>query len=147
MTLLTVFALPAAAQTSDPVIVKETAPATSARTGPEAAQDEGLQVYFPSGVSSLSQQAAAKLDRAARLYRDGNPIVMIVSGNADTVGSAAANLDLSLRRARTVASGLVSRGIPIDRLQVVGRGNSELPVPTENGVANSENRSVSITWR
>lgn len=113
----------------------------------EAAAPEGLKLYFDSGVASVRGDQEAVLDQAARLFRDGNPIVMIVSGSADTVGAAESNLDLSLQRARSVAFGLAERGIPIERLQVLGRGNSELPVPTGNDEANAENRSVMITWR
>ena len=114
-----------------------------------AAQDdqEGLKVYFPSGSSQVSRDQAAVLDQAARLFREGNPFVMILSGTADTVGVAERNLDLSLRRARAVADGLVARGIPVGRLQVLGRGNSELEVETADGVPSEENRVVVITWR
>jgi len=46
-----------------------------------------------------------------------------------------------------VASGLVDRGIPIERLQVLGQGNSELPEATQDEVSNANNRSARITWR
>jgi outer membrane protein OmpA-like peptidoglycan-associated protein len=114
-------------------------------------QDEqtegGLTILFDSGNWALAQDQQQVLDQAARLFRDGNPIVMIVTGTADTIGNPAANLDLSIRRARSVADGLVARGIPVQRLQVLGQGNSELPVATDDEVANDENRSVRITWR
>lgn len=111
------------------------------------AEQEGLAILFDSGLSKIRPDQQPVLDQAARLFRDGNPIVMIVSGNADTVGDPNANLDLSIRRARSVADGLVARGIPINRLQVLGRGNSELPIPTPDGTANAQNRSVIINWR
>lgn len=117
-----------------------------ALAGPVAAQ-EALKVYFTSGSSRIEAAENSKLDQAARLFRDGDPIVMILTGTADTVGSAEKNLALSVRRAQAVAEGLVARGIPVERLQVLGRGNSELEVETGDGVANPENRSVSISWR
>ncbi len=113
----------------------------------EAATEEGLKVYFDSGTARVSADQVAVLDQAARLFREGSPIVMILSGSADTVGAAGSNLDLSIRRASAVAEGLVDRGIPAERLQVLGRGNSELVVATGDGVDNAENRSVTITWR
>ena len=114
-----------------------------------AAQDEqeGLKVYFASGSARIDGAQSETLDEAARSFREGNPFVMILSGTADTVGVAERNLDLSLRRARAVADGLVDRGIPAGRLQVLGRGNSELEVDTGDGVANAENRVVVISWR
>lgn len=115
-----------------------------------AAQQEGpapLQVFFDLGSSRIKSGEADTLDQAARLFREGNPIVMIVAGGADTVGNPDKNLDLSLRRAQSVADGLVARGIPVERLQVLGRGNSELAVETEDDVPEQNNRVVEISWR
>ena len=111
------------------------------------AQDaaEGLKIYFASGATSVSAEQTRVLDQAARLFRAGNPIVMIVAGGADAVGSPSANLQISLARANAVAQGLVARGIPVERLQVMGRGNSEMAVNTD--AAAPENRVVDITWR
>ena len=108
---------------------------------------ESLMIYFPLGGAAVSADQRDALDQAARLFRDGDPIVMIIAGGADTIGSPDRNLDLSVARAEAVADGLVARGIPADRLQVVGRGNTELPVETQDGVAERENRYVEITWR
>jgi outer membrane protein OmpA-like peptidoglycan-associated protein len=108
---------------------------------------ESLKVYFDTGSASIGTEQAETLDQAARLFRDGNPIVMIVSGVADTVGSPDFNLDLSVQRAESVVQGLTDRGIPVGRLQVIGRGNSELEVDTADDVAERENRIAEITWR
>ena len=108
---------------------------------------ESLKVFFSSGSSAVNADQAATLDQAARLFRDGNPYVMIVAGGADTVGAPGPNLDLSLQRAQAVADGLVARGIPVGRLQVLGRGTSELAVDTGDGVEQAENRVAEITWR
>lgn len=111
------------------------------------AQDEAVKVYFQTGSAHIAADQTAALDTAARLFREGAPYVMIVSGGADTVGAPVANLDLSVRRAAAVVEGLVDRGIPVERLQIVGRGNSELEVQTAGNVPEPENRVVEITWR
>ena len=113
----------------------------------QTATPDALKIRFRTGVSTIDADQFAVLDEAARLFRDGSPLVMIVAGSADTVGSADLNLQLSIRRAQSVAFALADRGIPIERLQVLGRGNSELEVNTANDTPNAENRSVSITWR
>ena len=113
----------------------------------EAEEAPWLKVYFNSGSASISADQAATLDRAVRTFREGDPFVMIVAGGADKVGDPAANLGLSLQRATAVATALTNRGIPIERLQVLGRGNSELQVSTPDGVAEEENRVVEISWR
>ena len=151
----------ALASVGGPAIAQQAAAPTApqpAQSAPQTAPDttapgyippdqEGLKVYFESGSAAVRGEQRAVLDQAARLFREGSPIVMILSGNADTVGLPDSNLSLSIRRAQAVADGLVARGIPAQRLQVLGRGNSELVVPTDNGVANPENRSVTINWR
>ena len=108
---------------------------------------ESLKVYFETGSANIGADQAQTLDQAARLFRDGNPIVMIVSGVADTVGPPDVNLALSVERAEAVVQGLTDRGIPVGQLQVIGRGNSELEVDTEADVAEPENRIAEITWR
>ena len=122
--------------------------ASSAQVVPSAAEElDSLRVYFDTGSAAVEQTQQDTLDQAARLFRDGSPIVMVVAGGADTVGSPDANLDLSIRRAQAVVDGLVARGIPADRLQLLGRGTSELEVETDSGVDRRENRVVEITWR
>jgi hypothetical protein len=74
------------------------------------------------------------------------PIVMIVSGSSDA-GSPAANLRLSQRRASNVLQGLVARGIPVERFQLVAKGETDPAVPTSQGVSEERNRCVEITWR
>jgi outer membrane protein OmpA-like peptidoglycan-associated protein len=108
---------------------------------------DSLKGYFDSGSSHISDSQLESLDQAARLLREGSPIVMILAGGADTVGRPEKNLQLSLRRANAVADGLVARGIPVERLQVLGRGNSELPVDTGERIDERENRVVKIKWR
>lgn len=119
----------------------------AAEIEPAEAAPTDVTLLFDTGRASVSPDQQRQLDQAARVFRDGNPVIMTVTGTADTVGNPEANLDLSIRRARAVADGLVERGIPIERLQVLGQGNSELPVTTDDEVANEENRSVTITWR
>jgi outer membrane protein OmpA-like peptidoglycan-associated protein len=108
---------------------------------------DSFKVYFQTGSASVAGDQTRTPDQAARLFRDGNPIVMIVAGSTDTVGAPARNLRLSITRAQAVAEGLAARGIPIGRLQVMGRGASELAMTTPKGVPSQDNRVVEITWR
>lgn len=123
------------------------APLAAQQAASDTGSDAFLKVYFNSGSSRIEPDQIATLDLAARTYREGNPFVMVVAGGADTVGSASDNLQLSLARANSVADALVARGIPVERLQVLGRGNSELEVPTGPGTAEAGNRVVEISWR
>ena len=106
-----------------------------------------LVLLFGTGSAELDAQNEAILDKASRLYRDGRPIIMIVSGTSDTTGSPTRNLTLSQQRATAVAHGLLARGIPAQRTQILAKGETNLPVPTAQGVAEAQNRRVEITWR
>jgi OOP family OmpA-OmpF porin len=105
------------------------------------------RLVFGFGYSSaeLTPQAQGMLDQAVRLYRDGNPTMMTVSGHADATGDEYLNLILSARRAGAVKRGLVARGIPADKLEMQAFGSSP---PLVNPNPNSpENRAAVVTWR
>ncbi len=129
------------AQTNPP------SPATPASSKPESGGPAPLVIHFGSGSSAISPQEREVLDQASRAFNAGKPQVMIVTGGADRVGSPAKNLSLSQRRATAVLKALVDRGLPVDRFQVLAKGETELAVPTEEGIAEAENRRVEITWR
>ena len=121
-------------------------PAPSA-TSPAPSTPSSLVLHFDPGSAAVRPQDVALLDQASRLYRAGNPIVMIVTGSADTTGSPAANLRLSEQRANNVLQGLVSRGIPVERFQVIAKGQTDPAAPTPPATADERNRRVEITWR
>jgi outer membrane protein OmpA-like peptidoglycan-associated protein len=135
---------PAGAQTSAPP-----APAEAAKTDaqPAPAAPAPLVVFFDVGSATIRNEDKAVLDHASRAYSEGKPIVMILTGTADRTGGAEINLEISQRRAEAVLKGLLARGIPADRFQVLAKGETELPVPTNSGVAELQNRRVEITWR
>ena len=108
---------------------------------PPAKSAESLTIGFEDGGTKLTPAATAELDRAARLYRDAGPEVMIVSGHSDRSGLEYANLLLSARRAETVKRALVDRGVPADRLQIVAIGQAEPVAGLEPA------RSAVVTWR
>jgi outer membrane protein OmpA-like peptidoglycan-associated protein len=114
---------------------------------PAPSAPSSLVLYFDPGSAAVRQQDVSLLDQASRLYRAGKPIVMIVTGSADTVGAAATNLRLSQLRANNVLQGLVSRGIPVERFQVIAKGQTDLVVPTPPDTSEERNRRVEITWR
>jgi outer membrane protein OmpA-like peptidoglycan-associated protein len=116
-------------------------------TNPAPSTPSSLVLHFDPGSATVRQQDVPLLDQAARLYRAGNPIVMIVTGSADTTGSAAINLRLSQQRANNVLQGLVSRGIPVEKFQVIAKGQTDPVVPTPAETSEERNRRVEITWR
>jgi outer membrane protein OmpA-like peptidoglycan-associated protein len=119
---------------------------TVAATTPAPSAPSSLVIYFNPGSAIVRTTDVALLDQASRLYRERKPIVMIV-GSTDSTGSPAVSLRLSQRRANNVLQGLVSRGIPVERFQVMAKGETDPLVPTPPGVSEERNRCVEITWR
>ena len=126
---------------------EDKSPKADAAPAAKSAAAPSLVIYFESGSSKLRPQDKAVLDQASRAYNEGKPIVMILTGSSDRVGTAQGNLTLSQRRASAVLTGLLDRGIPADRFQVLAKGETDLTVPTNPGVSEAENRRVEITWR
>ena len=140
-------AAPASAQTAASTTTSPTATAAAASDSAQPGAPAPLTVYFDAGSSTIRNADKVVLDKASRAYNEGKPIVMILSGSADRTGQAESNLELSQRRAAAVLEGLINRGIPADRFQVLAKGETDLPVPTDRGVAEPKNRRVDITWR
>ena len=143
-------AVAATAQQADPQPSLAPAPvAAPAPGGPvQGAEPAGkLVLLFGTGASALDSRNEAILDQASRLYREGRPIIMIVSGSTDAVGQPTDNLLLSQRRATAVVRGMIARGIPAERTQILAKGETNPAVPAQRGVPEPQNRRVEITWR
>ncbi len=134
---LTAAASPPANQPAHP-------PATQSANSP-ASQPESIVLYFDFGSAAIRPQDEALLDKAARTFRAGQPIVMLVAGATDAVGAANLNLQLSADRANAVIHGLEARGIPAQRLQLLAKGESEPAVKAQD--KEQSNRRAEITWR
>ena len=94
--------------------------------------------YFAFDKSDLTSAARAKLDLVVREMLADPAMALTVQGHADSTGTEAYNLALSLRRAETVQQYLVSRSIEPSRLRIEGYGEQ---IPLEDN-ATSEGRSL-----
>ena len=104
-------------------------------------------VYFITDSDALVPESAARLaDIKAQLASRPAPEIIVI-GHTDTVAKQDYNDELSLKRAATVKRMLVEVGIDADRIDVQGRGERELLVPTADGVDEPRNRRVEIRVR
>lgn len=108
--------------------------------------DNGL-VFFDAGSARLNLLATQVLDASqpAEWFKGMDRVEIV--GHADRTGSAARNLKLSLRRAEAVRDALVARGAPESLFVVSGAGEDDPLVPTADGLAEPQNRYVTITPR
>jgi outer membrane protein OmpA-like peptidoglycan-associated protein len=124
------------------------APAASAgTTAPADIPSISMTVQFATGSASLSPAAEAALAPLGRALRSAelSSFRFRIEGHTDTVGDPAMNMELSRRRAAAVRDFLVQQfGIPEARLEAVGKGQTELLVPTGDNVPEQRNRRVQV---
>jgi OOP family OmpA-OmpF porin len=92
---------------------------------------------FAFGSADLRSDARTLVDRVARLLAVVRPKAVQVNGYTDHIGTAAANLDLSARRATAVRDELVANGVPSGSMTLRGRGESD-PVARETTSAGAD---------
>lgn len=89
-----------------------------------------LSVNFASGSAQVPPEASAVLAAAAGVVALLPPTsVLVVTGHTDNSGTHTVNLALSQRRAESVLTELMARGLPRGRLRAVGVGDAQ-PVAT-----------------
>ncbi len=118
-------------------IGKDTAPAKPASAA--------LLIKFETNATTLTPEAKRELDvvGAALNTKKLGDYRFVIEGHADPRGSPAGNMKLSEGRAASVRQYLVQvRGVRADRLQAVGKGDTE-PLNTTNAAA-PENRRVTF---
>jgi NitT/TauT family transport system substrate-binding protein len=104
-----------------------------------AAVTKPVSVNFASGSAELSKRAQQVIDKDMVPFIENNGSAYFeLSGNTDSVGSAAANQVLSQQRARAVADYLEKQWeIPRTRLRVSGYGSTR-PLCNEANPASAE---------
>jgi outer membrane protein OmpA-like peptidoglycan-associated protein len=101
-------------------------------------------VLFPLGSSTLDSEALGIVREAATEFQRTGSAQISVRGHADTSGSADFNQALSERREQAVADELIQLGVPADAIMGEAFGETELAVPTADGIPEAQNRRVDI---
>jgi outer membrane protein OmpA-like peptidoglycan-associated protein len=89
-----------------------------------------LRLRFAAGKADLPPGIEETLQAAAKALAaqpDSTRLQVVVFCDKGEAGSAAAAFDLSLRRAATLVDALSSRGVPVGRLEAIGRGEQARP--------------------
>jgi uncharacterized repeat protein (TIGR01451 family) len=105
-------------------------------------------VLFAFNRSTLQQGAPATLAEVVKLLRKTyakGPIT--VTGYTDDIGTVAYNLVLSQARATTVATYLERHGIPVSRVSIAWKGESDPVASNATAKGRARNRRVTITVR
>lgn len=130
-----------------PVAAPEPAPAPPPPVAPKPAPAPTYvieDVLFDFDKSTLKPAATDTLDRVANELRQQPGIRYEVAGFTDSIGSVAYNQGLSERRAESVRSHLVSRGVSAGQLTTRGYSESNPVASNATAAGRSMNRRVEI---
>lgn len=129
-------AAPAAAVVQQPTPVAAPAAPTKVTFEAEALFDFDKTVIKPQGKSQLD----ALLSKLSTL----NWTAMSVVGHTDSTGPASYNQGLSERRAASVKSYLVGKGLPAAAIQTSGQGESAPVADNATAAGRAQNRRVEV---
>ncbi len=101
-----------------------------------------LEVFFELNSDQLTADSRTTLDSVAARLNELTNISGVIEGHTDSSGSDAYNQALSERRARTVRTYLVSKGVAASRLQSAGFGESKPIADNTSDAGRAQNRRV-----
>jgi outer membrane protein OmpA-like peptidoglycan-associated protein len=111
---------------------------------------EGLVVTFDSGLmfdfdsDVLRTESRTNLDNLAASLGDFGDSKLLLVGHTDAQGADSYNLELSRRRAASVASYLQSHGVSSTRVELTGRGETEPISSNDTEAGRQQNRRVEV---
>jgi outer membrane protein OmpA-like peptidoglycan-associated protein len=111
--------------------------------------DRGLvmtlgDVLFATGKAELMGGAASNLDKLAGFLQHYPERTVEIEGHTDNVGSADLNRGLSQRRADSVKTYLVQKGVESNRLSTSGKGFDSPVGSNDSAAGRQQNRRVEI---
>ena len=104
-------------------------------------------LYFQEGTAELVPDSLASLQSLFTEVAARPGAEVQATGHTDRVGKLEDNDELSRLRAETVRSMLIARGMQVDLVRAVGRGEREPLIATDDEVAEPRNRRVEVTVR
>jgi len=102
-------------------------------------------VFFEFDSFELKQESLSSLRRLHRFLQDNPKVSILITGHTDNLGSDDYNLKLSLQRAQSVQTYLLTEGTKSDRIKVVGKGFREPMVPNNNPANQAKNRRITVS--
>jgi peptidoglycan-associated lipoprotein len=108
----------------------------------------GDRVFFDTAKTSLGPEAKAMLTRQAAWLKQFTAHAITIEGHADERGTREYNLALGERRANTVKTFLVAKGVAAARIMVVSYGKERPVALTADEAAWVQNRrAVTVLGR
>ena len=104
--------------------------------------NQDIIVLFAHDSAAISPSFQTEITKMADFMNQNPQLRLLLEGHASQVGTAEYNLRLSQRRAENVRNALINAGIPQDRLEVIGYGNTKPVLMAEGEDIAAANRRV-----
>lgn len=99
-------------------------------------------IAFEFDTYKINKKYNTFLTNLANMIRENENLILNINGHTDSVGDATYNMNLSQKRALSIANFLVTQGVERNRMKCFGYG-SKFPVATDSTAAGREqNRRV-----
>ena len=99
-------------------------------------------LFFDFNKYELKDKSITELDKVLRFLNENPNVRIEISGYTDNVGTPSSNLQLSLKRAQSVAAYLVKHNIPSTRLIQKGYGEDKPIKPNDTEENRQTNRRI-----
>ncbi|QBN18457.1 OmpA family protein [Flavobacterium nackdongense] len=99
-------------------------------------------VLFDTGKATLTDRAKTNLDKLIPVFTEYSDTNIEIYGYTDNTGSAAFNLTLSEKRAESVKTYLISKGLVASRFKTTGLGIEQPIATNDTPEGRSQNRRV-----
>lgn len=99
-------------------------------------------IFFETDQFRIQPKSETELIRIIEFLKENADLRVEIAGHTDDVGNAAYNQELSKKRARAVYDYLVEAGIPAERLEAKGYGQSKPLVPNDSEQNRQQNRRI-----
>jgi OmpA-OmpF porin, OOP family len=99
-------------------------------------------IFFPTGSYALEDKSKTELDKIVNFLKLNSKVTIEFGGHTDDVGSDKDNLELSLKRAKSVYEYIISKGIPAARLKYKGYGETKPVAPNDSEENRQMNRRI-----
>jgi outer membrane protein OmpA-like peptidoglycan-associated protein len=111
---------------------------------------EGIKITFDSGIlfdvnkAALRSAAQANLGKLAVILNKYPDTDILIEGHTDSTGPEEYNLDLSQKRAQSVANHIASQQVDVTRFTIMGYGESQPIASNDTQEGRQENRRVEL---
>lgn len=119
-------------------------PQAATADGPELA-GAWYQIYFDTNSVAIDARGQMIVKNVAYVVANNGSTRVTVIGKTDRVGTPAANLALSQRRADAVKNALIAAGVPAARIDTSWTGEGKQEVATADEAVERRNRVVDVT--